>query len=69
MEALTEIPFRERVSAPVDETCRAVGLGRTTIYRLMDEGKITSTTIGRRRLIFVASVLALLEGPQRERAA
>jgi excisionase family DNA binding protein len=35
------------------------GLGKTTIYRLISEGRIESVAIGRRRLINVKSLLAL----------
>jgi excisionase family DNA binding protein len=42
------------VTVPV--ALRITGLGRTTFYRLLKEGAITSVTIGRRRLINFASL-------------
>jgi excisionase family DNA binding protein len=31
--------------------CEAVGLGRTTLYKLMREGKVKTVVIGGRRLV------------------
>lgn len=36
------------------------GLGRTKIYELIGDGQLTTTTIGRRRLVIVQSLLALV---------
>jgi excisionase family DNA binding protein len=44
----------------VDDTCRVTGLGRTSIYELIAQGKLKSIAIGRRRLILAESVDALL---------
>ncbi len=38
---------------------RALGIGRTTAYRLIDAGKLEKVKIGRRTLIKVASIKAL----------
>ncbi len=46
---------------------RMFGIGKTTLYRLIDEGKVKSTSLRERgklrgkRLIFTDSVAALLE--------
>jgi excisionase family DNA binding protein len=37
-------------------------LGNTKIYELIAEGKLRSVAVGRRRLIFVSSIHALLDG-------
>ena len=43
------------------------GLGRTKIYGLIGNGRVTTTTVGRRRLIIVQSLLALVgEADKRE---
>lgn len=39
------------VYCSVNDAIRMTGLGRTTIYKLMNEGAISSFTVGRRRLI------------------
>ena len=36
---------------PVSEAARMLGIGRTNLYKLMDEGQITSVRIGHRRLV------------------
>jgi excisionase family DNA binding protein len=45
----------------VDETATAVGLGRTKIYELINEGKLKSVKVGRRRLVPAAAVDEFLE--------
>lgn len=55
------VPFAERLSCTVDEACVVTGLGRTKIYELIGTGQIVTTTIGRRRLVMVRSLLALLD--------
>lgn len=50
------------ISTTVDDTCRITGLGRTKVYELIAEGKLQTTTIGRRRLVLFASIEALVQG-------
>jgi excisionase family DNA binding protein len=58
------IPFSERLTCSIAEACDATGLGRTTIYELIAQASIVTTTVGRRRLIVVRSLRALLLGEQ-----
>jgi excisionase family DNA binding protein len=44
----------------VNEFCRVVGLGRTTVYTLIAEGKLATIKIGNRRLIPHEAAVALL---------
>ena len=44
----------------VAEAQRLTGLGKTTLYSLLADGKITSTRIGTKRLIHVDSLRQLL---------
>ena len=46
--------------ASIPETQRALGIGRSTAYRLMDAGKLEKVKIGRRTLITIASIKALV---------
>lgn len=46
----------------IPDAARALGLGRSKVYGLMDAGQLETVTIGRRRLIRVASVRALALG-------
>ena len=54
------VPFRERLSCTVDEACTVTGLGRTKLYELIGSGQLVTTTIGRRRLVIVRSLLELV---------
>ncbi|WP_410050918.1 excisionase family DNA-binding protein [Bradyrhizobium sp. SZCCHNR3054] len=54
------IPFAQRLTCTVAEACEATGLGRTKIYELIGNGRVTTTTIGRRRLVVVESLLSLV---------
>ncbi|WP_407080446.1 helix-turn-helix domain-containing protein [Bradyrhizobium roseum] len=55
------VPFAERLSCTIDEACDATGLGRTKLYELIGTGQLITTTVGRRRLVMIRSLLALLE--------
>lgn len=50
------------ITAPVVDICKITGLGSTTVNELIREGKLRSVCVGRRRLVFLASVDALLRG-------
>jgi excisionase family DNA binding protein len=55
------IPFAQRFTCTINEACELTGLGRTKLYELIGDGHIATTTVGRRRLIVVRSLLSLLE--------
>lgn len=48
-----------KISATVKEACEMTGLGKTKLYELMNENRIETITIGRRRLVKVESLRAL----------
>lgn len=50
----------EIVTAPISEFCRRSGLGLTKTYELINNGKLRSIRIGRRRLIVMASYHELI---------
>ena len=54
-------PFVQRPTCTIAEACDAVGLGRTKLYELIGGGEVDTITIGRRRLVRVASLLKLLK--------
>jgi excisionase family DNA binding protein len=56
-----ELPAVDKRCLSVDETATAVGLGRTKIYELINEGKLKSVKVGRRRLVPAAAVDEFLE--------
>lgn len=55
----------EPLTVSVNEGRRLAGLGRTKFYELIKEGKVKTVTIGRRRLVFVASIREMLEAQGR----
>jgi hypothetical protein len=56
------IPFAQRLACTIAEACEATGSGRTKLYELIGEGHLhlDTTTIGRRRLVLVRSLRALV---------
>ena len=50
------------ITRTIADTCHITGLGRTKIYDLIAKGRLKTTTVGRRRLVFYASIEALLRG-------
>lgn len=58
------VPFHERITCTVPEACQAIGLGRSKLYELIAEGQLRTTTIGRRRLVVVRSLLTLVSPDQ-----
>ena len=55
------MPFAQRLTCTIDDACEVTGFGRTKVYELIGAGRIVTTTIGRRRLVVVGSLLALLD--------
>jgi excisionase family DNA binding protein len=58
---LDRIPFAQRVTCTIADACEATGLGRTNIYELIGDGRLVATSVGRRRLVVVASLLTLMK--------
>jgi hypothetical protein len=54
------IPFAARLTCTIADACGASGLGRTKLYELIGNGTVCTTTVGRRRLVLVSSLLRLL---------
>lgn len=50
--------------ASISEVQRALGIGRSTAYRLIGAGKLERVKIGRRTLIKIASIKALADDGQ-----
>jgi excisionase family DNA binding protein len=47
---MSELPIERRTYTP-DTFAQTLGVGRTTVYALIREGRIRSFKVGRRRLI------------------
>ena len=55
------VPFAQKLTCTINEACEMTGLGRTKLYELIGDGHLATTTVGRRRLVEVRSLLSLLE--------
>ena len=55
------VPFVQKLTCTINEACEVTGLGRTKLYELIGDGHLATTTVGRRRLVVVRSLLSLLE--------
>ncbi|MGA2871427.1 MAG: helix-turn-helix domain-containing protein [Verrucomicrobiota bacterium] len=51
----------EAIAASINETAKALSLGRTSIYALIREGRLETVKLGRRTLVKVDSIRRLLE--------
>lgn len=49
------------ITCSVKAAVAATGLGKDSLYHLMNQGRLQSATVGGRRLIFVDSLQAYLE--------
>ncbi len=60
-EELKSIPSVQRLTCTINEAREVTGLGRTKLYELIGTGHLATTTVGRRRLVLVSSLQALLD--------
>ncbi|MEL1249087.1 helix-turn-helix domain-containing protein [Aurantiacibacter gilvus] len=52
----------EALLVSINEAAKALNLGRTSIYALINEGKLETRKMGRRRLVTTASIKRLADG-------
>jgi excisionase family DNA binding protein len=57
---MTDTSSIEPITVTIAETRKISGLGTTTIYDLIKQGKLKTSAIGRRRLVNYASLKTLL---------
>ena len=50
----------EPITVTVDDAKKAIGIGRTTVYALINDGRLETVKIGRRTLIKTDSIRALV---------
>lgn len=58
-------PPQGALFAPIPAACARAGIGRTTVYRLIGEGRIVALKVGRRTLVDLASLDRFLESAPR----
>jgi excisionase family DNA binding protein len=56
------IPSEQRLLVSIKEAGRMLGISRTTVYELINEGRLTSHPIGRRNLIPMREIQAIVDG-------
>jgi excisionase family DNA binding protein len=54
----------EPQSISISDAARAIGIGRTKLYELINTGDLKTLKIGRRTLVSAASIKALVSGGQ-----
>ncbi|HTN60031.1 MAG TPA: helix-turn-helix domain-containing protein [Devosia sp.] len=52
----------EIIATSIKDAAKALGLGRTSIYALIREGRLETIKLGRRRLVKTDSLRRLVEG-------
>ena len=52
----------ENILASIPEATRMLSVGRSTLYRLISDGKLQTVKIGRRTLIRMDSIQSLASG-------
>lgn len=50
------------IAVSINDAARALGLGRTSIYSLINDGKLEARKLGRRTLVTTQSIRALIDG-------
>lgn len=52
----------EPLLVSINEAANALNLGRTSVYKLIEEKKLESRKMGRRRMVTTASIRRLVDG-------
>jgi excisionase family DNA binding protein len=58
---MSELAVTEPLTVTLQEARRLTGLGSTTLYRLIREGKLQTLKVGTRTLIVYSSIKLLIE--------
>ncbi|MFP5431919.1 MAG: helix-turn-helix domain-containing protein [Alphaproteobacteria bacterium] len=48
------------ITCSVDDAAKAIGIGRVTLYKYINEGRVESIRVGGRRLVKIESVKRLV---------
>ncbi len=52
----------ERLAVSINDTVAALGVGRTTVYAMIADGRLEAFKLGRRTLVKAESIRRLVEG-------
>ncbi len=58
----------EALAVPISQACRALGIGRSKCYQLINENQLAVIKLGRRTLVPVAALRAFVETKMKEAA-
>ncbi len=61
--AIEQIPFWQRLTCSIQEACEVTSLGRSSIYGMIGRGELETRKVGRRQLIVIRSLEALVKPP------
>jgi excisionase family DNA binding protein len=61
MRSIKANPRQQRRALSIKETAEACGLSRATVYRLIEQKKLSTLKIGARRLVRPEAIEALLD--------
>jgi len=59
----------EPVLCSIADAARMLGIGKTKLYSILDDGRLETVSIGTRRLVKVASIKRLVEAATLDEAA
>jgi excisionase family DNA binding protein len=48
--------LNQRITISVDEAMSAIGVGKTLLYELLNDGSLRSIKVGKKRLVIVESI-------------
>jgi excisionase family DNA binding protein len=48
--------LNQRITISVDEAMLAIGVGKTLLYELLNDGSLRSIKVGKKRLVIVESI-------------
>lgn len=54
----------EQLAVSISETGKALGLGRTTVYAMIADGRLQAFKLGRRRLVKAESIRRLIDSAE-----
>ena len=52
------------IATSINDAAKALGIGRTSIYQLIRDGRLDAVKLGRRTLVKTESIRRLIDGEQ-----